>query len=619
MQEAQGQLVASDRRVDHDPSDNNYNFDSKKITYTVQVLDTSGSMSDPARVQTSPGKYEGIGQTVLQLVSSAASSAISVMNPNQYAGLVSFSSQGVVKCQLLPMTVINRKTFTDSLFTLRPEGSTNIWDAIFKASELLLPFWRKNQGVGKYSIDLLTDGCPNVPPSNLAGYAASLRDYRRSADGFMPTINTFAFSYASDVKTLLEIAMETGGHFYFVPTPDMVATNFVNASAMLGAQEAAPTLDTVSECWRLKIVPALREMHRHCGMKDFNAAAALNRSLSEGMRADIPAALSKCGSDPCALVGFLKDIEEQVAIAVSDASFFQVWGHAYLLSLARAHELMIPANYKDPGLQFYGGPKFRELQAIASTNFKKAMDEAISKIEQQALLSPPSPYSSSSFASPSYSQAAVQSLYNPAGGCIGPESPVLLANGWVKLAKDIRRGDIVKAAEGDQLEIIEIMITKLPPTSQVIRVKNGPDITGWHPIRDRDEKKQKENKKNNWCFPAHLDAECIEINGTAFTMRVEVAYSFAGKSTNAKPAHGIIVNGYDVATLGHLSNDNVLSHSFYGSREIVDQLADMRMEAELLGRSNFTLNDGEYRIEYSAEGKPLRIIRSNSRRSSFIH
>ena len=560
-------------------------------TFKVFVIDTSGSMSDPAQVQTSPGKYEGTGQDLLQLVSTAAAAAASVMTQTQHAGAVSFSSKAAVVSAKKEMSAPNRAAMHGSLMVLRAEGSTNLWDAVVKACEMLLPHWRAHGAEARYSVDLLTDGCPNVEPPNVGGYVASLRDYRRAADGFMPTINTYGFGYNSDVKVLEEIAVETGGHFYFLPSPDMVATNFVNSTAMWGAQEEPPALDAVSDRWRLKFIDALRNMYRVCNLGNFVDAAAQNRGLSEGMRADVPAAIAAAaalapaagGAGP-ALLEMLKDVENQVALAVSDRGFYKVWGHAYIMSLARAHELRICANYKDPGLQFYGGPRFKAIQALAATNFRAALDEAA---KAAAAAAPPK--AAGGGGGPmraAVNHAALANLYNPAGGCFDGGCLVTMADGSRKPAREVRVGDLVRpAVGGEAAEVFVVLRTLLPETAEAVQLRGGLIITAWHPVR-RDE------PGAAWIFPRDADSD-IFAKGTAATVGLggsaphvigsdvdpEHVFSFGVRGTSGEApseVHGLRVNGMLVASLGHGCKDNsVLNHSFWGTDKVLKAINAM--------------------------------------------
>ena len=576
-------------------------------TFKVFVIDTSGSMSDPAQVQTSPGKYEGTGQDLLQLVSTAAAAAASVMTQTQHAGAVSFSSKAAVVSAMKEMSAPNRAAMHGSLMVLRAEGSTNLWDAVVKACEMLLPHWRAHGAEARYSVDLLTDGCPNVEPPNVGGYVASLRDYRRAADGFMPTINTYGFGYNSDVKVLEEIAVETGGHFYFLPSPDMVATNFVNSTAMWGAQEEPPALDAVSDRWRLKFIDALRNMYRVCNLGNFVDAAAQNRGLSEGMRADVPAAIAAAaalapaagGAGP-ALLEMLKDVENQVALAVSDRGFYKVWGHAYIMSLARAHELRICANYKDPGLQFYGGPRFKAIQALAATNFRAALDEAA---KAAAAAAPPKAAGGGGGPMRAVvNHAALANLYNPSGGCFDGGCLVTMADGRKKPAMEIVRGDNVVSFSGEVAEVYEIVTTKISPTAEGIIFKDGLKITGWHPVYI----------DGKWTFPNKAPWKMVATGGTTAMCGLDIVYSFAVRAIGDSKSklHGMVVDGIPVATLGHdVTDDEVLSHSFYGTQKVIDAISNMRKIAAAEGDFNPIVGNGVWEWAYDEKGIPVGIAK----------
>jgi len=69
--------------------------------------------------------------------------------------------------------------------------------------------------------------------------------------------------------------------------------------------------------------------------------------------------------------GLLADLEGQVTAALSRKDWFQKWGVHYLPSLARAHILQQCNNFKDPGVQFYGGSLFRHLRDEADDIFCK--------------------------------------------------------------------------------------------------------------------------------------------------------------------------------------------------------------------------------------------------------
>lgn len=65
----------------------------------------------------------------------------------------------------------------------------------------------------------------------------------------------------------------------------------------------------------------------------------------------------------------LEDLEGQVTEALSRDDWFNRWGRHYLPSLARAHQLQQCNNFKDPGVQGYGGELFAGLRDEADDLF----------------------------------------------------------------------------------------------------------------------------------------------------------------------------------------------------------------------------------------------------------
>ncbi|CAK9005359.1 unnamed protein product [Durusdinium trenchii] len=80
---------------------------------------------------------------------------------------------------------------------------------------------------------------------------------------------------------------------------------------------------------------------------------------------------AKAGSDDARLDGLLEDVQGQVSEAVSREDWYRSWGVHYLRSLARAHLGQVCNNFKDPGVQCYGGEIFREVRDVADEIFLK--------------------------------------------------------------------------------------------------------------------------------------------------------------------------------------------------------------------------------------------------------
>ena len=66
--------------------------------------------------------------------------------------------------------------------------------------------------------------------------------------------------------------------------------------------------------------------------------------------------------------GLMKDLAGQVTEAIDD-QYFKKWGRHFLPSLARAHQLQECLNFKDPGVQHYGGNLFQTERDFADDAF----------------------------------------------------------------------------------------------------------------------------------------------------------------------------------------------------------------------------------------------------------
>lgn len=107
--------------------------------------------------------------------------------------------------------------------------------------------------------------------------------------------------------------------------------------------------DTLTHLFRLKAVDAIRAAFKLCednpGSKD--AAKGLAELIEEISKSSIV--------EDEYIVGLLEDLKGQATEAVSRSDYFGKWGRHYLPSLSRAHLLQYCNNFKDPGVQHYGG------------------------------------------------------------------------------------------------------------------------------------------------------------------------------------------------------------------------------------------------------------------------
>jgi len=142
------------------------------------------------------------------------------------------------------------------------------------------------------------------------------------------------------------------------------------ATAAAGGSEASSKNGDVVEAQslRLRLVDQLIEVVRlmkgkgDLPEKKLAAAQDLVRTLATEFKT------ARSSADPF-VAGLLEDLEGQVTEALSKQEWWEKWGVHYLPSLIRAHQLQLCNNFKDPGVQSYGGDLFVTLRDEAEETF----------------------------------------------------------------------------------------------------------------------------------------------------------------------------------------------------------------------------------------------------------
>ena len=577
-------------------------------TNIVYVLDESGSMNAEATVNVGSTR-ESTGQNNLGTVCTAVAAAQAIMPSSTASGVVMFSSQGECLSPIVPMTPSNKASIKSSLLRRQPRDSTNLESGVKIAIDMLSEKFKEFGSKGQYIIIVLTDGQPDTErASNGENYGNFFRTYS-ARYGFQPKIYTCGFGYNVKVDLLVEISQIMNGHFSFIPTPDMVATNFINMMSHLLSQEPPLLLTPEVDRHRMELIRACPEMCRFGNIGDSAGALTIVRGLSTRFRATLTGMPD--GESKEILFSYIKDIEGEIALCFSDlAKNYNVWGRGYIPSLARAHELKICANYKDPGLQLYAGAGFKVIQTAAADIFRAELADAITK-----MASGPAAYGGGSYGGgrgygghyrAPVSAAAISSMYNPSGGCFDGGCLVTMADGTEKPAMFIVRGDKIRSFSGEEAEVYEIVKTKISPTAEGIIFKgvfkDGLKITGWHPVFI----------DGKWTFPNRAPWKMVATGGTTAMCGLDIVYSFAVRAIGDSKSklHGMVVDGIPVATLGHdVTDDEVLSHSFYGTQKVIDAIRNMREIAAAEGDFDPIVGKGVWFWAYDEKGVPVGIAK----------
>jgi len=238
------------------------------------------------------------------------------------------------------------------------------------------------------------------------------------------------------------------------------------------------------------------------------------------------------------------------AIQRQPEDYYRKWGLHYLPSLSCAHLLQQCNNFKDPGIQFYGG-------AIFHTQRDKIEDIFIK-------LPPPTPTRGASAyygggTTNSAPLASMATYYNASGGCIAGECTVSMADGSQKRVEQIVKGDKVVSSvtgAGSFSEVVCVVKTHCyNGRESLVTLPSGLRLTPYHPVRNED----------GWQFPLNL-----------VVPQRDVCCNFVYNFVLRGETHAMVVNGVECITLGHGMEGDVVGHPYFGTQRVVDDLRKMR-------------------------------------------
>eukprot|EP00943_MAST-04B_sp_MAST-4B-sp1_P005209 g5209.t1 len=237
------------------------------------------------------------------------------------------------------------------------------------------------------------------------------------------------------------------------------------------------------------------------------------------------------------LLGLEQDVNGQIFMGISTKKAYVKWGKHFMLSLLRAHALQQCLNFKDPGVQFYGGKLFNEIRDLADDKFNK--------------LPAPKPR-------PGYTGSRVASMrsYNSrSAGCFDGNGKVTLGDGQsTKLVKDLKRGDKVLTRNGVIAEIVCMIRTKMIHSQcEMVELTNGVKLTPWHPVYIN----------NEWKFPNNIGKLVLYDN-------IDYIYNAV-----VDKGHSLMINGVHCVTLGHhLKENKVVEHPYFGTDMVLNTLKE---------------------------------------------
>jgi hypothetical protein len=398
------------------------------------------------------------------------------------------------------------------------------------------------------------------------------------------TLHTFGFGYQLDSALLAGISRWGKGLFGFIPDCSMVGTVFINFLAnMLSTAAMNATIQYGTETLQTGpiqfgqpldfIVPTQdakqslngEEVAATSGPLDpfVWARAAYIATLEKALHSPTETSFSSFydtynDSTDEKIKQLLRDVKSDVEgegqIGMSP-KYFSRWGEHYMRSYLRAQQLQQCMNFKDPGLQIYGGKLFREIQVLA----EKVFGELPPPIPSSA----PEPKSTNYGLgyTPSQTPQSMSIFHSQSGGCFAPTSRVLMADGSRKEIQNLVAGEIVRTPWGP-VPITAVVVCGSKKSSQPMSQIDGLCITPWHPIRMNGE----------WRFPASIALYSSRLMSTVYNLVLP-------------KDHVVNVDGFECITLGHGYTDSVAAHPFFGTEKVINNLKEISGWAE--GRPTF--------------------------------
>eukprot|EP00754_Rhynchopus_humris_P022097 Rhum_TRINITY_DN14772_c4_g8::Rhum_TRINITY_DN14772_c4_g8_i1::g.115885::m.115885 len=450
----------------------------------------------------------------------------------------------------------------------------------------------------------LADG----PGVVLGGY-----EHHRTSWGVAVNLGSAQYGQSRDVVLQLASAGDLGAS---ARAPDDAAFARVVSASMHSLEEGRRVPLKVVACGdtdehrdlmefhtaRLRAVDAVRAAHAAAV-----AATCSAQSLADATSA-VRAEATLLRTSPSARHPYLHDLRldlnGQVLEAFATADAFNRWGVHYLPSLYGAHLAQQCNNFKDPGVQHYGGGCFKNLVALLRAQFmnedRPAGDERLhldgfdiddgiglevniddddagdlrcgarrrqSRVSLSSLPRTERAKKCKKAAGPASAARKDDRnwdmFFNAAGGCFAGFCTVAVAGvegGRRRRVDEVRKGDRVATASGGHAEVLCVVRTAVGAGGvRVCRVGGhgaGEDavvLTPFHPML----------RHGEWVFPCSVDAGCMDT----FVLRDAYVYDFV-----LSHGHDLLVNGTPCVTLGHGVATGAAAHSFFGSDAVVQDL-----------------------------------------------
>ena len=297
---------------------------------------------------------------------------------------------------------------------------------------------------------------------------------------------------------------------------------------------------------RYNLVDSIRTMINYNNMRAYSDSLSVLHEIENQLEQ-----FSNTSNDTLTK-GMLKNLKGdgsdggQIHMAVSNEIYYKKWGEYYLDQVSRSMNLQQKPNFKDSGMPF-GGVIFDELVDLASDIFDSLPPPETSLLNTIK-------YGSSNSNQATTQLVNMSQFNNLQGGCFDSSCTITMADGSIKILKNLNKGDKILSSDLDNnlqiasiVCILEIKITY--GIHEFVDLEGGLYITPWHPIK----------YKNEWVFPADIKTPMIKSCDSIITLVLD-------------NHHIGFINGYQCIMLGHGFKNGILNHPYYGTQEIINDM-----------------------------------------------
>ena len=547
------------------------------------ALDNSGSMGEHAAETSEGGAF-----TRMDLCKHTIRTIAGMLGDKDVLFLTTFSTTAKVVMKPTLMDASGKAKLEAAIASVKPDANTNIWAAL----ELLNRIASSAEFVGRNVVSaLLTDGVSNVDPPR--GIVNTYKDLKKPA---MFSLSTFGFGYQLDSNMLSELANAGGGSFGFIPDYSMVATVFINwaSTVLASAATSQKVLITYEDGTGAELLTGPIQLGQPRSFV-FQPSKPIHSISLNGVQAainaeavsaqvlahtDLVSAIKYCiraGGSQDAFNGlydkyqatdaleFVRDVmpsadPTEMGQVIMAPRFYSTWGKHYLRAYLSAQVYQQCMNFKDHGLQIYGGPLFHELQKMGDDVFAHLPPLEASGRKQA------DNYYGGGAPAPAAAQPVnmATAFNNRGGGCWAPGSMVLMADGLsLKPIETVRKGDVVWTTVGNATVQYALELGMKDAGQSMCKVGHL-WLTPWHPVF----------VNNKWQLPNDLSPLVERLQPKVYNLVLD-------------QGHVINVSGVLSCTLGHNIKGPVIEHSFFGDKEKI--LRDIALLPGFLdGRPVFT-------------------------------